>query len=307
MSLRAASVMFLMLSAPAAMAVISSSGNVNNTAPSGQTYFGNIGTLNGASAIYLGDGWVLTANHVAPSLPGPVNFGGTSYAPEPGTWQRLQNPAGSGLSTYTDIVLFRLATNLALPSIPISNAAPPVNAEVMLIGNGHTQGAEIFYNRTVNPGDSDDTWVQTLTAQGSTISGFPTTGTGEVRWGTNNISQTDLVLNEGSAADPLHVISLATTFSSSGLLEESQAVLGDSGGGVFAQSGGVWQLVGMTYSVGVLENQPGGSSSAFFGDETYIADLSKYRVQIIAAIPEPSASLLALASLGVITACRRRR
>lgn len=308
MNPRAACVLFLVISSPAAMAVVTSAGNPNNTEPGGQPYFSNIGTLNGASAIYLGDGWVLTANHVAPSLPTAVNFGGASYITADRTWQRLLNPTGPDLSTSTDIVLFRLATSLVLPSLTISSVSPAGGTEVMLIGNGRIRDEQVFYNRTVfDPGDSNDTWAKTETVAGSNISGFTTTSTNEVRWGTNNVTGSNLNLNVGSAEVPVNVISFSTTFDQSGPPDEAQAVLGDSGSGVFRQTGGAWELAGMTFAVGLLENQPGGSSTAFYGDSTYIADLSQYRSQILAAtVPESSSGLLALASLGALTIRRRR-
>ena len=39
-----------------AQGVLTISGDTNNTAPVGPPYFANIGTVNGASGIYLGDG-----------------------------------------------------------------------------------------------------------------------------------------------------------------------------------------------------------------------------------------------------------
>mgnify|MGYP000046403058 CR=1 FL=1 len=79
---------FLVLG-PTADAVVVASGGVNNTAPAGQPYFANVGP----GGIYLGDGWVLTAAHVAGSLPATASFGGLSYATEPGSFGHRALPS----------------------------------------------------------------------------------------------------------------------------------------------------------------------------------------------------------------------
>jgi hypothetical protein len=126
-----------------AEAVVIASGGPNNTAESGPEYFSNVGTLNGASAIYLANGWVLTANHVSSSLPASVNFGGTNYATQAGSFHRLTNDGP--LSTFTDIVLFRLSAPPALPGVTISNTTPTVASQVTMIGNGRTQQSAPTY------------------------------------------------------------------------------------------------------------------------------------------------------------------
>lgn len=289
-----------------ALGVVVISGGPNNTAPAGQSYFGNVGTIGNASAIYLGDGWVLTANHVASSLPGTVNFGGISYGTEPGSHTRLQNAAPH--STYTDIVLFRLNTLASFPALPavgISSSTPTVGSEVMMIGNGRSQlEAPTFWNRTVIPGDNNDTWEET-TSELSNISGFKTSGTHEVRWGENAVDQNAVLVNVGTVSVPVHVVSFTTAFQSGAIQHEAQGVTGDSGGGVFRLNGGSWELAGMMFAVATYETQPGGSQTAVPGNLTSIADLSYYREQIYAAIPEPSALVLAL--LGGLALGRRRR
>lgn len=274
------------------------SANVNNTAPAGQPYFENVGVVNGATGIYLGNGWVLTANHVANDLPGSASFGGTSYGTELGSFRHLTSP---DLSAFTDIVLFRLATFPGLASLTISSTTPTVGSPVMMVGNGVTQEAALTYwDRTVMPDENDDVWVET-TLPLSNISGFKTTGTQEIRWGVNAVDGSGIPVNTGHGT----VISYFTTFDTGALTEEGQAVAGDSGGASFSFVGGVWQLSGMIHAVGTLENQPGVPPSAVPGDQTAMADLSKYRSQILAIIPEPSTAALGLVGLGLLL--RRRR
>jgi len=285
-------------------AVVIASGGPNNTAPVGQPYFNNIGTLNGASAIYLADGWVLTANHVSSSLPASVNFGGTNYNTQAGSFHRLMN--GYGLSTFTDIVLFRLSAPLALPGVSIASATPTIASGVMMIGNGRTQqSTPTYWNRTVLPGGDDDTWVETSEGA-SNISGFRTTTTKEVRWGENVVENNNFPVNVGTLVAPVHIVSFLTQFNS-GISQEAQAVVGDSGGGVFSYNSGSWSLSGMMSVVSTYETQPGGSETAIYGSETYIADLSFYRSQILTIIPEPSSSVFVLLGASALVLRRRSR
>ena len=76
------------------------------------------------------------------------------------------------------------------------------------------------------------------------------------------------------------------------MLQEGQAVSGDSGGAVLYYDGANWVLSGMMVAVRTFDNQPGGASTAVLGNATLIADLSYYRAEIFAAIPEPSQTIL---------------
>jgi hypothetical protein len=267
-------------------AVVVASGGANNSSPSGQPFFDNVGQVGGASGIYLGNGWVLTANHVASSLPASAIFGGNSYNTVAGSWQRLQNPAP--YSTFTDIVIFRLATHPPLPTVTLSSATPTVETDVMMIGRGRIQNDETFWLRTVIEGPNNDTWV-VVDEQNSNISGFTTSSTQEIRWGENQVHQNFLVVNTGS----VDVLSFSTSFDASGKTHEAQGVVGDSGGGVFIHNGTSWELAGMMFSVALFENQPGGSQTAVYGNQTFIADLSVYSSQFEHLIPEPSTSVVA--------------
>lgn len=289
-----------------ARAVVVVSGGPNNTTPSGQPFFNNVGTLNGASVIYLSDGWVLTANHVSSVLPASVTFGGTDYATEAGTLHRLTN-AGlpPSVSTLTDIVLFRLGTPPPLPGVTIASATPTIGSNVMMIGNGRTQlSTPTYWNRTVLPGLSDDTWVETTPAL-SNISGFKTTPTKEVRWGENQVDANFFIANVGSIATPVHVAMFSTRFDVELGGNEAQAVVGDSGGAVFSFNGGAWELSGMMDAVFLFENQPNGTETAVDNQRTAIADLAFYRSQIVAIIPEPSITLFGVLNCFILI--RRRR
>ena len=97
-----------------------------------------VGSMNGASGVYLGNGWVLTAGHVGS---GNFTLGGNTY-----------NYAGYSYTgfTYTtngtnypvDLNLFQICTTsttgntITLPKITISTRSPSLNSQVVMIGYG---------------------------------------------------------------------------------------------------------------------------------------------------------------------------
>jgi hypothetical protein len=290
--------------AQTAPGVVVLSGDTNNTAPAGQPYFGNIGVVGGGSGIYLGDGWVISAAHVAGSLPASATFGGVGYATAAGTFHHINNPTGSGLSTLTDIVLFRLGTNPGLPSLSIASGSPTVGDAVTMIGNGRTQeSSPTYWHVETFPGAGNDVWTE-LSPPNPTINagGFLTTGIKQVRWGENALAS----VNETIAYGYGDVRSVFTSFDSGELTQEAQGVSGDSGGAVLHHDGTGWVLAGMMVAVGTHENQPGGNTSALIGNITAAADLSFYRNEILAIIPEPSASAMGIMAVLALLSRRRR-
>lgn len=280
-----------------AQAVVVLSGAANNTAPAGQPYFGNLGLVNGASAIYLGDRWVMSANHVAPALPTGATFSGTTYVTESGSFHRLNNPTGSGLSTLTDIVLFRLGVDPGLPWLSIANASPTIGDPVMMIGAGRQQEASLTYWQV-----SGSTWTE-LSPPNTSITdyGYETTGSQSPRWGENDIGAVaqDIAYGHGD------VRSFFTSFDDDAYLHEAQAVSGDSGGAVLFHNGAEWVLAGMIVAVETFTNQPGGANTAVVGNLTAAADLAFYSQEIYEVIPEPSAAGLGM--LGLLLFARRQR
>jgi hypothetical protein len=291
-------------------AVVVFSGGPNNTASVDQPYFANVGSLNGASAIYLGNRWVMTAQHVAgTSLPSSVNFGGTNYTTLSGSYHQLTNNAQSGLSSLTDIVLFRLSSDPLLPTLSLASSAPTVGTAVMMIGNGRIQNASpTYWNVTVNPGSNNDVWTVVTSTDSYNRVGFQTIASNEVRWGVNQIESTGLNVDT-SGSSTRSVVSYSTLFGGSvPFTHEAQAVVGDSGGAVFSWDGvSSWHLSGMMHAVNGYELQP--SNTAVVGQSTFAADLSFYNGQIVSltGIPEPSVSMAALLGSCALLVRRPRR
>ena len=291
--------------APTARGVIveTYTGTGNTTAPADDPGFANVGysTSGHGTAIYLGGGWVLTAGHV----------GGDGIILSSGTYLQASGSNTSfalvnttpGKSTETDLYLFKLATEpVGLPTLAIASSMTGTGAAVTMIGGGLDRGAftQWLVDDTTNP----PTW--TVTGSGGDAAGFATVGTQAIRWGTNDVAANDLWVNAGYG----DVRSFATVFDYAPYTTEAQAVLHDSGGAVFTKAGGQWQLAGVITAVAGYSGQPSPVFTAVFGDATFMADLSYYRPQIVALVPEPSAAALAGgagAVLALLPIVRRRR
>ena len=293
--------LFLSLT-PAAHAVVinTQSGNGNTNAPADDPGWANVGYINGASGIYLGAGWVLTAAHVGA---GNITFSGISYTPLAGTTVQLTNNT-IGRTTNTDLLMFQLASTPAgLGPLTLTSTAPTLGAAVIMIGAGRDRGDLTQWS--VNTGTSPWTWTQV--SSGGNFAGYQTLESSAMRWGTNTVSSTDVWVS-GTNGVP-DVKSFATTFNALSLDDnEAQAVLGDSGGAVFTKKESAWELSGVMFTVVGFDAQPSPATTPVFGNVTLAADLSYYAPQIMSIIPEPSTyALLALSAAALAFAYRRER
>ncbi len=299
-SLCAAGIASLAPGAGAAI-VAGGDGTQNTTAVGTVPQFNNVGALNAGSGVYLGDGVVLTASHVGAGF---LLLGGTAYSPVAGSEVRLVDPVDS---QPTDLLLFRINPNPTLPAVPAINIAmstPIVGTPVILAGNGRNREVnQTFYDVTGT--DPNFTWTELPSASGAEESGYKWAAGNAVRWGNNVTENATLV---GEPAGPTvefdagfgDIRSILTDFDD--VLNEGQGAGGDSGGAVFDAAG---TLVGLMHSIWTFEDQP--AETAIFGNVTFAADLSYYRPQIIAYIPEPSsAAMLLLAACGALAARQRR-
>ncbi len=288
-----------------AMAVVIHTDTNQQLAPDNMPYFGNVVRIAGSCGVYLGNRWVLTANHVAPSLPSTVYVGGNGRSTQSGSWQRLQNPSGYGLSTYCDLVLFQLAEDPNLPVMNIASSAATVGTDVMFVAAGRNQASSpSYWNVAEGPGPSDDVW-STASANSYELSGYGTVNSQNTAWGMNDVQ----VRNIAQLVDATtHAIVYATLFDNVPNQFEAQAVSGDSGGAVLVWENGGWALSGVIEGVITYENQPLGSYNAIFGQYTLINDLSYYSDQIISisGVPEPECAAMLLVSIGGLTWRRRK-
>jgi hypothetical protein len=285
-----------LLALPAGAVIIDSGDGTGNTTapPEGPGELGDpgwdyVGTMGGVTAVYLRNGWVLTANHVAI---GTVVFGGVSYDPLLGSEIRLDNGDG----TFADLKLFGITPEPGLPELPIRASTNLPNGTVILIGNGRDRGAAT---------DSDDptVWIPPPNPPFPPIQGYLWAGSRSLRWGTN-------VVEDFWPGDPLDTVAFYTVFDAPGpgyTADEAQGANGDSGGALFAKQGSTWELAGILYVIGLWEGQV--NNSALYGNRTGAADLSFYRDDImdITAVPEPGGSLLLGAGIAFLATVGRRR
>ena len=268
-------------SSPARAVVVDQLGGGNFTAPADDPGWNNVGAIWVGGGVYLGDGWVLTADHIGSGS--GFTLGGTTYQMVPGTGHQLTNNGVAGKSTYTDLYLFRVDGRPNVPNVTVASVGAQIGDAVTMIGRGRNQEATRTL-WTVNTSVDPWSWTESPPASNPNALGFKTTPTQSMSWGKNVIDQIEW------ESDGLDFRTLVTTFNlgSSAIAGEGQVVYGDSGGGVFVKQGGRWNLAGIIIAQGAYSGQP--AATGVFGDESYIADLSFYHDQIVAiTVPEPGA------------------
>lgn len=247
----------------------------NTTAPADDPGWDRVGMVNGSSAVYLGNGFVLTARHVNA---GDLTLGlGTYNLDASFSPQYLQTQ--SGPDQYADLVLFKVLNAPEMALLPIYTGAAETGTIATYIGFGLDRGVEV-------PGQG---WL------------WGTTQT--KRWG-QNVIDGSFTLDEGEA----YYEALVSDFDkvglgSPGLGTEAHAATGDSGGALFIKDAGVWKLAGIM--TGVTQDgrsfydadpSPGPPDP----DVLVSVRLSAYNDWIVTAIPEPSANALMIFGVAAV-------
>lgn len=253
------------LATTTASAVLIITGNGNTSAPPGtdDPGFAHIGqrSSGGLTLIYLGNGWVLTANHVGEA---DLLLASVVYPHVPGSGVRFVNDD----LTLADLMAFRIVGSPQLPALPILEIAllsPGIGTPVTMIGRGYNQ-------------DAPTSWM------GLDGWSWGTTG-GAIRWGTNVVADP-----AGLPVDDTD--SFPVDFTKPGepgvTTHEAQVVTGDSGGAVFARNlAGNWELAGVLFAAHGFFEQP--AQTALEGNLSYSVDLARFRDQIIPLVrPECS-------------------
>ena len=232
-----------LLSAPSARALIiygtgptDVNNTLNTTAPTSGAAAGapwyNVVQFgaNNASGVYLGNGCVLTANHV--NLVGAVVINGISYVVDP-NFTPLHVTEDNPATSYADDVDLKLVRILGSPPLPV------------------VQNLPLNFSATADLAAS--TIIGWGKGKGTTVAGGWTWGddtTRAERWGTNTVAgaTTDGTL---VSYDALYTFFNAP-FPPGGTSNETQIASGDSGGGLFVKIGSVWKLSGISTLVSTL-------------------------------------------------------
>ncbi|MDP9290943.1 MAG: PEP-CTERM sorting domain-containing protein [Verrucomicrobiota bacterium] len=274
----------LLFFAATAFAVVDANSTTNTSDPNDGSPWANVGSVNGASGEYLGNGWVLTAYHVGA---GTITFDSGAFA-----WDGQQIRLTNADNTRTDLLLFHLTIAPNLAALSLSSSTPTAGSIVDMEGYGRIRGSD----------------EKTYSTASGTYMGFDWSAAGAKSWGTNTIDSGGVTtINQGFG--PVHVFSMDFSKTPQ-TLNEGEGALGDSGGAVFSFNGTTLELAGMMDAIGTFPNQP--ANTAVYGNETYAADITYYRNQIatVTGIPEPSTIwMLALGStaLGLAARSKRRR
>ena len=287
------------LVAPSQAMLYYNNGNATNlTDPGTGVPFDSVGkvtTSNGSgisgSAIYLGNGYVLTANHVTTDATYRyVTFGSTVYEVDTAAFSgSMSKQVESGV----DMKVLKLTS---LPTVAaVSLLSSPIEqisaATLVSWGNGRDASVPLGTS-TVNWGD------ETTSAH---------------RWGINVPKFVDSISYDSYTEDVIGTIlgGPSPTYTPPGVGNDEAAVtLNDSGSGLFQQIAGTWYLIGLTVTTETFGSSTFGNdqSSGIRGDADYFVRISSYDDAIMAVIPEPSiASLLGLTVFTLTLASRRGR
>jgi len=208
------------------------------TGVTGWNYVGSIGS---ASAVYLSNGWVITAAHV-----GAGNFvlGSTTYNMVPGSVRPISNTN----SSTVDLVMFQIQTRPNLLPLPIATTAPVP-----------------FFNQQA----------------GTTVVMLGIGGGSGLTWGYDTITEINQWVTPGGytyVSNDFFTDNGTTTYGTSSITNTSNLVGGDSGGGDFSYNAALkeWQLIGINEVTGTYSNPPAGSPSSFSG----MVQLSTYAAEI---------------------------
>ena len=280
-----------------------------NTDPNPVLGWYNVGSLNGASGVYLGNGWVLTVAHLG--TPTQITLDGSTYYADSSPAIRLNDPSDpTNPSDAADLQLFHIASAPSyLPILNIASTSPTAGTHFTAVGFGDAGVSPVYYNQS---------WVMLPASEAADAyyGGFSEGDRYTEHWAMNqtvNIGKNGFANPSGVPLAYVNVgagntidffsqfYSNLSDYNANPLVSESEIGGGDSGGAVFDQFG---NLIGINEGVMGLDGQP--DETAIFGDMSAYVDLAAYREEILSDIPEP-ASVGILATCAVIGFMRRTR
>ena len=274
----------LSLAAPAKAVILFGLDNSSNrTNPGTGVPFDAVGLITDAgrvspmgSAIHLGGGYMLTANHVF--MQPYVTFDGTTF------YNRDLSFSPRQVAPNVDMQIFKLSSTPTVGAVNLYSGSSEQIAPATLVGWG------VGRNPTVPVDSASVNWGVLSTS--------------EKRWGTN--VPRDLV---GIAYQSGGYAAIRTVLGSdSGLPaglgdNEAAATVIDSGSGLFQNISGTWYLIGLTSGAEAVNTSRFGNDAVAGvgkGDANYFVRISAYRSNIVGLIPEPSTALMLVFALPLL-------
>jgi hypothetical protein len=203
----------------------SSAGNTTAPADSGlATRWGQVGNFNSFLGTPIAPQFFLTAKHLGNLTGQAITFpDSTSYI-----------TTAAFFDSASDLAIYQISSTFPSDKIvPMYAGSFFANQAMTIFGRGAPRTDTVVNGDKVGSGTEAKGWTW-----GS--------GTGARSWGTNTL---DGLSNQGAAG-----IQLVYDFDLSGGSNEGVLSLGDSGGPVFMQEGGVWKLAGINYAVESIFN-----------------------------------------------------
>jgi hypothetical protein len=238
-----------------------------STSTTGWNYCGSVG---GNSAVYLGDGWVLTAAHVGA---GDLDLNNVTYPMVANTAQVLNSVQVTGqaapTSTQADLVLFKVSPAPSLPPIAFRQSDPVAGtSQVAMLGYGHTNGDRVV------------TWgFNTVTPRANPV----------------NIQTVNYGLSLTSGSSNYYSNDFLTLTQDGTPTNNYQVVIGDSGGPdfIYNSTTKVWELAGLNEAELSNDGNP--------PDLSAMIQLDTYLPQITAILaPQADTPAMPASAVGVL-------
>ena len=250
------------------------------------------GSTPNASGVYLGNGFILTANHVNGTR---YYIQGTEYSVDTsynGTGSKqVTNTQGQGL----DLKVIKIQSPPALDGIQMMNSSQSaVGSYSLFIGWGVGKGTP----QTTDPSNQGWTWGNSLTVN--------------KRWGRNfTLDSSYNFTNDPNTYLATEFDRNAFSFPYTAYNEDVFSLsLGDSGGGLFEYLNNQWMLAGIGDAVSTNGSSYYDRNTGLIGDQpdaSFFISMPAHSQDVLNAIPEPSVSALALAAGAVLVPSLLRR
>jgi hypothetical protein len=241
-----------------------------------------------ASGVYLGNGYLLTANHVTGTR---YFLGGTEYLVDTSYGTNGIRIVQNSNNQNLDLKVIKILNPPAgLTGIPLVDSNDGVGLQVSYVmGWGVGKGT---------PMDADPAtrgWM------------WGTSATAAQRWGLNVTfpSPTTFVNNPNTY--------LATSFNPNLFVDPNannfvaQPTLGDSGGALFQYHDGIYKLAGLTAAVSVLGSGYYARGAGNTPDQAYYVSMAAHGAEVIDVIPEPGLGVASAVGLVFLLLSHRRR